>query len=154
MHHATTPRTQPKEFRASLRANDAKLTYAEKLRDVRWKRKRDDLLRRANYTCRECGKPLTAGTMDLQVHHVVYISCLDPWDYPDELLLVVCDWHHQERQAIEQAIFAEVGRHLAGLDIHQMRRQPIYAFFEDDSTLGYLPLGMRELLRYERGEGV
>ena len=70
----------PKEFRASLRHSTAKLSYAEKLQDVRWKRKRDDLLRASGYTCCECGEPLTQGTMDLQVHHVVYISCLEPWD--------------------------------------------------------------------------
>jgi 5-methylcytosine-specific restriction endonuclease McrA len=144
----STTRTQPKEFRASLR-DTAKLTYAEKLQDVRWKRKRDDLLRQSGYTCCECGQPLTCGKMDLQVHHVVYISCLDPWDYPDELLLVVCDWHHRERQAVEQAIFVEVGKHLAGLNVYEMRRQPIYSFFEEDSTLHLLPLWMRENLRYE-----
>jgi hypothetical protein len=141
-------RPPAKEFRGS--PAKARPTYAEKLADVRWKRKRDEMLRRSNYTCCECGIPLVSGTMDLQVHHVVYISCLDPWDYPDELLLVVCDWHHKERQAVEQAIFVEVGKHLAGLDIYEMRRQPIYAFFEEDSTLNYLPLHMRELLRYER----
>jgi 5-methylcytosine-specific restriction endonuclease McrA len=141
-------RPPPKEFRAS--SVKAKPTYAEKLADVRWKRKRDEMLRRSNYTCCECGAPLVSGTMDLQVHHVVYISCLEPWDYPDELLLVVCDWHHRERQAVEQAIFVEVGKHLATLDVSEMRRQPIYAFFEEDSTLNYLPLHMRELLRYER----
>ena len=141
-------RQPPKEFRASL--GGPKLTYADKLRDVRWKRRRDDLLRRSNYTCCECGTPLTSGTMDLQVHHVVYITALDPWQYPDELLVVVCDWHHRERQAVEQAIFVEVGKHLATLNVHEMRRQPIYTFFEDDSTLTVLPEWMRELLRYER----
>ncbi len=90
--------------------------------------------------------------MDLQVHHVVYISCLDPWMYPDELLLVLCDWHHKERQAVEQAIYVEVGKHLATLDIHALRRQPIYAFFEDDSTLLSIPAWLRDYLRYE-GDG-
>lgn len=136
----------------SQRQGMPKLTYAEKLRDVRWKRRRDDLLRRSNYTCCECHTPLTSGTMDLQVHHVVYISCLDPWDYPDELLLVVCDWHHKERQAVEQAIYVEVGKHLATLDIGEMRRQPLYAFFEDDSTLDYFPAWQREHLRWVRDE--
>ena len=32
-------------------------------------------------------------------------------------------------------IYAEVGKHLATLDLHQMRQQPIYAFFEEDSTM-------------------
>ena len=60
---------------------------------------------------------------------------------------MVCDWHHKERQAIEQAICAEVGKHLATLDLYQMRRQPIYAFFEDDSTLECFPTCQREYLR-------
>ena len=145
-------RQPPKEFRASP-GRTAKLSYAEKLRDVRWKRRRDELIRRANYTCCECCQPLVSGTMDLQVHHVVYISCLDPWDYPDELLVVVCDFHHRERQAVEGAIYAEVGKHLATLDLHQMRRQPIYAFFEEDSTLECFPTWQREYLRYVRDEG-
>lgn len=144
-------RRPPKEFRATL-GKPAKLTYAEKLADVRWKRRRDDLLRRSNYTCAECAAPLVSGTMDLQVHHVCYIACLDPWDYPDELLLVVCDYHHRERQAIEQAIYVEVGRHLAGLNVFELRRQPIYSFFDDDTTLHCLPPWMRELLHYEPGQ--
>ncbi len=145
----TPDRQPPKEHRARL-PEQPRLTYAEKLRDVRWKRRRDDLLRRSNYTCCECCEPLATGTMDLQVHHVVYITALDPWDYPDELLVVVCDWHHKERQAVEQAIYAEVGKHLATLNVHEMRRQPIFAFFEEDSTFDYFPAWQRELLRHER----
>ena len=141
-------RPPPKEYRASL--PKPKLTYVEKLQDVRWKRRRDDLLRKSNWTCCECGEPLTEGRMDLQVHHVVYISCLDPWMYPDELLLVLCDWHHKERQAVEQAIYVEVGKHLATLNIYELRRQPIYTFFEEDSTLLSIPAWLRDYLRYER----
>ena len=124
------------------------VNYAQKRRDVRWKRRRDDLLRQRNYTCCECDQPLTTGTMDLQVHHVVYISGLDPWDYPDELLLVVCDQHHQERAALEQAIYVEVGKHLATRDIPELQRQPVYAFFEDDPLLAHLPGWMQDLLSY------
>lgn len=123
-------------------------SYAQKLRDVRWKRRRDDLLRQRNYTCCECAQPLTTGTMDLQVHHVVYISGLDPWDYPDELLLVVCPEHHRVRAALEQAIYLEVGQHLATRDIPELQRQPVYAFFEDDPLLAHLPGWMQDLLSY------
>ena len=126
----------------------SKLTYAEKLRDVRWKRRRDELLKQANYTCCQCPQPLMTGTMDLQVHHVVYIPSLDPWDYPNELLLVVCDRHHRERQAVEQAIYIKVGEHLAGLTIEGMRLQPIYAFHEESPMLAYLPAWMRDCLEY------
>ena len=148
----TDRRSPPKEYRASL-SSKPKLTYVEKLQDVRWKRRRDDLLRKSNWTCCECGEPLTEGRMDLQVHHVVYIACLDPWMYPDELLLALCDWHHKERQAVEQAIYIEVGKHLAALSIHELRRQPIYTFFEEDSTLLSIPSWLRDYLRYERDGG-
>ena len=47
----------------------------------------------------------------------------------------------------------EVGKHLATLSIPEMRRQLIYAFFEDDSTLARLPPGMREMLEHEVSEG-
>ncbi|MBE7157208.1 MAG: hypothetical protein INR62_02010, partial [Rhodospirillales bacterium] len=57
-------RQLPKEYRARLQA-PPRLTYAEKLRDVRWKRRRDDLLRQSNYTCCECCQPLESGEMDL-----------------------------------------------------------------------------------------
>lgn len=125
-----------------------KLTYREKLQDVRWKRFRDQLLRESNYTCCECGVPLTSGRMDLQAHHVVYISSLDPWDHPREVMLVLCDRHHRQRQAMEHAIFVKVGEHLAGLTIEGMHLQSIYYYFDGDPTLGYLPVWMRDLLEY------
>ena len=53
-------------------------------------------------------------------------------------------------QFVEHAIYAEVGNHLATLDLHQIRRQPIYAFFEEDTMLDCFPTWQRELLRYER----
>lgn len=118
------------------------VSYTQKLRDVRWKRRRDDLLRQRNYTCCKCAQPLTSGTMDLQVHHVVYIPGLAPWDYPDELLLIVCPSYHRERAALEQAIYVEVGKHLATLAIPELQRQPVDAFFEGDPLLAY-PLTRR-----------
>ena len=51
-----------------------KLSYPEQLRDVRWKHRRDELLLRRNYTCCECNRPLTTGTMDLQST----MSCTSP----------------------------------------------------------------------------
>ena len=115
---------------------------------MRWQRRRNDLLLRRNYTCCECNRPLTAGTMDLEVHHVLYIPGLAPWDYPDELLLVVCRWHHRERAAIEQAIYVQVGQHLATRDIPELQRQPVYAFFENDPLLAHLPSWMQDALSY------
>lgn len=94
------------------------------------------------------------GRMDLQVHHVVYISCLSPWDYPDELLLVLCDWHHKARQAVEQAIYVEVGMHLATLSTCEFRRQPIYTFFEEDKHAAEHPSLAARLFAVRAGRRV
>ncbi len=140
--------TLEERVRRSPVPGEEKASYSQKLRDVRWKRRRDGLLRQRSYTCCECVQPLVAGTMDLQVHHVLYIPGLDPWDYPDELLLVVCAWHHRVRAALEQAIYLGVGKHLASRDIPELQQQPVYAFFEDDPLLAHLPGWMQDLLSY------
>ena len=140
-------RQPPKEYRARLPEQPRK-SYTEKLCDPRWQRKRLEVFNAAGWRCQECN----ADDQTLHVHHIFYVSCLEPWDAPPELLLCLCKFHHQERQAVEQVIFVEVAKHLATLNIHEMRRQPIYAFFTEDSTLDYLPLGMRELIRHQQSQ--
>lgn len=61
-------------------------TYAEKLKDPRWQRKRNGILERDNYTCQKCGDTKTT----LHVHHKKYINGNDPWDYPDADLITLC----------------------------------------------------------------
>lgn len=102
------------------------MTYAEKLKDYRWLRKRDEVRRRANYQCEDC--PCTTGF--LHVHHVYYIYGQDPCDYPDYLLKCVCERCHERRGRIEQAIFCAVAHVLCGLTPDEMMAQPIYEFFD------------------------
>lgn len=102
------------------------MTYADKLQDHRWLRKRDEVRRRANYQCEDC--PCTTGF--LHVHHVYYIYGRDPWDYPDYLLKCVCEDCHRRRGQIEQAIFCAVARVLCGMTPEEMMEQPIYTMFD------------------------
>ncbi len=137
-------RQPPKEYRASQKR--PRLSYSEKLLDPRWQRKRLEVFNAAGWRCQECN----ADDQTLHVHHIFYVSCLEPWDAPPELLLCLCKYHHEERQAVEQVIFVEVAKHLATLNVSEMRRQPIFAFFQDDSTLDYFPAWQRDYLRHER----
>lgn len=66
--------------------------YSEKLKDPRWQKKRLEILERDDWTCQMCGD--TRST--LHVHHRMYISGLAPWDYPDNLLTVLCESCHQD----------------------------------------------------------
>lgn len=69
------------------------MTYAEKLRDPRWQRKRTEILQRDDFTCCIC----LSKTKFLNVHHLVYAK-VDPWDYPNHLLQTLCDDCHKIRQ--------------------------------------------------------
>jgi len=66
-------------------------TYAEKLKDPRWQKKRLKILERDNWKCRECG----ATDKTLHVHHTQYKG--DPWEIEDvKLKTLCCDCHENE----------------------------------------------------------
>lgn len=70
------------------------MTYAGKLKDSRWLEKRKEVLELDGNRCRRC---LTK--QNLQVHHKVYISGAEPWQYPDEFLITLCaDCHKKEEE--------------------------------------------------------
>lgn len=70
------------------------MTYKEKLLDVRWQKKRLEVLNRDKWTCQECHA--TSGTM--HVHHLDYESNTEPWDYPDYYLQTLCSGCHKETE--------------------------------------------------------
>ncbi len=69
-----------------------KLSYADRLRDPRWQKKRLEILQRDDFTCRKC----RAKDKTLHVHHVAYYSGQDPWDYSDDFLLTLCYECHED----------------------------------------------------------
>lgn len=82
------------------------MTYAEQLRDPRWQKKRLKILDRDNWTCQE--KRCKTTTKNLQVHHLQYLQGINVWDYPDDMLLTLCeDCHKKENER------PELEKHLA-----------------------------------------
>jgi len=71
-------------------------TYAEKLNDLRWQRKRSRILERCSGKCEECGS-----NTGLDVHHCYYRFGREPWQYPDIALLALCRDCHKHREHIE-----------------------------------------------------
>ncbi len=71
------------------------MTYAEKLRDPRWQKKRLQILERDKWRCKACH----SADKNLQVHHLYYAR-LDPWEYPDHVYQTLCDDCHGVRQRI------------------------------------------------------
>lgn len=82
------------------------MTYAEKLKDPRWQKRRLSVLEAAKWACEDC----RAKDKELQVHHCVYIKGLEPWEYDISLLMCLCSYCHKHRQDLEDAFRVSIGR--------------------------------------------
>jgi 5-methylcytosine-specific restriction endonuclease McrA len=97
------------------------MTYAEKLKDPRWQKKRLEILDRDLWKCSACGDIWNT----LNVHHKVYQPNIDPWAYKPELLVTLCDDCHklehdlmaQAMRALEMSIVAKGFLHSDFVDI-------------------------------------
>lgn len=69
-------------------------TYAEKLKDPRWQRRRLEILNRDNFTYQKCGDKENT----LHIHHRWYKFGKEPWDYPDEILVTLCEKCHEDEE--------------------------------------------------------
>jgi len=90
-------------------------TYAEKLKDPRWQRRRLEIMQRDDYMCCNCG----ATEKTLNVDHKIYIKGRDPWDYPDEDLQTLCEDCHATLTIARAKIANAVGR-MNGFEIVQL----------------------------------
>lgn len=69
-------------------------SYAHKLQDPRWQKRRLEILTRDKFTCQKCED--TKET--LHIHHRHYATGREPWDYPNELLVTLCKKCHKEEE--------------------------------------------------------
>ena len=67
-------------------------TYAEKVKGRRWQKKRLKIFERDEWNCQQCH---SKETKTLHVHHRRYLPNTEPWDYPDKLLVTLCETCHQ-----------------------------------------------------------
>lgn len=68
-----------------------KSQYSEKLKDPRWQKKRLEIFERDDFCCQSCFD----SESPLSVHHRYYEKSLDPWEYPMEALVTLCEECHQ-----------------------------------------------------------
>ena len=66
------------------------MSYAEKIKDPRWQKRRLQVLSYHNWECDVCGST----TRTLHVHHLKYHA--NPWDTPMEELEVLCEKCHEK----------------------------------------------------------
>lgn len=83
-----------------VKADERKAAYLEKLRSPLWQKKKTEIQQRDNFTCQKCGNT----TKNLQVHHRHYIFGRDPWDYPDQLLILLCEDCHKAEEGAKTVL--------------------------------------------------
>lgn len=83
-----------------LDENPMKKTYAEKLRDPRWQKRRLERLKASDFSCLNC----EATDKELHVHHLIYERGKDPWDYEDKLLIPLCLDCHEAIDMVQKDI--------------------------------------------------
>lgn len=66
-------------------------TYAEKLKDPRWQKKRLRIFNRDNWRCQSC----LSVKNTLHVHHKMYMNGVEPWEYEDAHLITLCEFCHK-----------------------------------------------------------
>jgi hypothetical protein len=80
------------------------MTYAEKLKDPRWQKKRLEIMQRDEFMCRVCQDDEST----LNVHHYYYKSGIEPWEYDNNDLITLCESCHNaekdERKEYEKTI--------------------------------------------------
>jgi hypothetical protein len=69
----------------------AKKNYSELLRDPRWQKRRLEIMARDEWACQSC----KCKTDTLNVHHKRYQWGLNPWEYPDDDLITLCEGCHE-----------------------------------------------------------
>jgi hypothetical protein len=95
-------------------AQHAKNSYAQKLKDPRWQKKRLEILERDGWTCQCCGSDTKDPVEEdkyLVVHHFQYN--FEPWDSEDEDLVTLCNSCHADfhelKSGINSKLFSNVG---------------------------------------------
>jgi hypothetical protein len=70
------------------------MTYSEKLLTRKWQEKRVRIFERDNFKCKnECCKN-KIDNQRLEIHHLMYMGGIDPWDYSNDMLITLCNVCH------------------------------------------------------------
>lgn len=71
--------------------------YLMLLRDPRWQKRRLEIFQRDNWTCTKCSETMRT----LHIHHLYYKWDCNPWEYPDDALVTVCELCHEKYEFLK-----------------------------------------------------
>ena len=82
------------------------MTYADKLKNPKWQRRRLEILSRDGWECAYCGDK----SSELQIHHRWYERKREPWDHSDECLVTLCAPCHEARTELDDLAKVALGK--------------------------------------------
>jgi hypothetical protein len=74
-------------------------SFADRFKDPRWLRRRDEIIAAADYQCQDCGAADT-----LEVHICYFEKGCEPWEYPDEAYRCICAEDRAIRRPLEKEL--------------------------------------------------
>lgn len=80
------------------------MDYKEQIKSPRWQKRRLEILQRDDFTCQICG----CQDKTLHVHHTTYEKDKMIWEYPDEMLITLCEDCHEYEHALDDSIKDEL----------------------------------------------
>lgn len=89
-----------------IKSSTAAASYAAKLRDPRWQKKRLEVLELAGWVCQMCGD----GKSTLHVHHKQYLRGFEPWDYDTDQLASLCAQCHENGHGSPDVLIDVISR--------------------------------------------
>jgi hypothetical protein len=111
-------------------------SYSDLLKDPRWQKKRLEVFQRDKWACRSCGS--TEKT--LHVHHIIYKYGANPWEYPLDNFLTLCEPCHQLEERMKTEDYNTRFQRYS-----EVSRIPIYTLFKWVHTIAFLHLHYPEL---------
>jgi hypothetical protein len=81
-------------------------TYSDYFKDPRWQKKRLEVMKRDDFTCRSCGDKEST----LNVHHTYYEKGNKPWEYPLQSLITRCEKCHEYRHNLSRELLQSIGQ--------------------------------------------
>ena len=124
--------------------------YKEKLKDRRWQQKRLRIFNIDNWECQKCG--IENNEKLLHVHHLEYISGKMPWEYPDSLLITLCEDCHNKLHLGKFSLY-EYEKNLPKLnEVKKMDNGDYY--FCAHQTGKYIWMKINPIFMQKYGEGL
>jgi len=118
--------------------------YTELFKDVKWQKKRLEVLELSHWECENCGSK----EKTLNVHHRYYTKGKKPWEYINEELMCLCTDCHKEFHLILDA-FKNIG-FLNLSDLYRIYGYYQCVLYED----GGKEISTLIPLNYEHAQGV